>query len=214
MRGRTAPQTRSCACTCPSLEWKAPRRVAIWRHAAAPLDIATRFVGSRLRVADRTYECVEGRCFAFDDSFEHEAWHDGDRTRIVLVFDVWHPDLHDREVQFLSLLQRSLFEQPRHLPPPDTSTTLPAPSPPPLASQRFSKGCAADAARAACTPYATSAEPHGLCLSETPRTKLAHTPCTQPPSTDLSSAPPPDAHKAHTTGSPLGCTSVQALHRK
>jgi len=63
--------------------------------------------GSRLRVADRTYECVEGRCFAFDDSFEHEAWHDGDRTRIVLVFDVWHPDLHDREVQFLSLLQRS-----------------------------------------------------------------------------------------------------------
>ena len=50
---------------------------------------------------------MEGRCFAFDDSFEHEAWHNGDRTRIVLVFDVWHPDLHDREVQFLSMLQRS-----------------------------------------------------------------------------------------------------------
>ena len=43
----------------------------------------------------------------FDDSFEHEAWHRGDETRIVLVFDVWHPDLTDKEVQFLSFLQRS-----------------------------------------------------------------------------------------------------------
>lgn len=36
-----------------------------------------------------------------------EAWHKGDATRIVLVFDVWHPDLTDKEVQFLSFLQRS-----------------------------------------------------------------------------------------------------------
>ena len=43
----------------------------------------------------------------FDDSFEHEAWHKGERTRVVLVFDVWHPDLSDKEVQFLSFLQRS-----------------------------------------------------------------------------------------------------------
>ena len=43
----------------------------------------------------------------FDDSFEHEAWHRGEKTRIVLVFDVWHPDLTDREVQFLSFLQKS-----------------------------------------------------------------------------------------------------------
>ena len=26
---------------------------------------------------------------------------------MVLVFDVWHPDLSDKEVQFLSFLQRS-----------------------------------------------------------------------------------------------------------
>ncbi|KAL1525974.1 hypothetical protein AB1Y20_020800 [Prymnesium parvum] len=63
--------------------------------------------GSELRVADQLVRGKEGECILFDDSFEHEAWHRGDKTRIVLVFDVWHPDLTDREVQFLSLLQRS-----------------------------------------------------------------------------------------------------------
>ena len=66
--------------------------------------------GATFRVADRvvTYTReMEGRPIVFDDSFEHEAWHRGKSTRIVLVFDVWHPDLSDREVQFLSCLQRA-----------------------------------------------------------------------------------------------------------
>lgn len=56
-------------------------------------------------MADEVLRGQEGRCMLFDDSFEHEAWHRGDATRIVLVFDVWHPDLTDKEVQFLSMLQ-------------------------------------------------------------------------------------------------------------
>ena len=52
--------------------------------------------GSELRVADQVHANVEGQCLMFDDSFEHEAWHRGDATRIVLVFDVWHPDLTDK----------------------------------------------------------------------------------------------------------------------
>jgi aspartate beta-hydroxylase len=31
--------------------------------------------GSRLRAADVTRTQEEGRCYVFDDSFEHEAWH-------------------------------------------------------------------------------------------------------------------------------------------
>ena len=27
-----------------------------------------------------------------------EAWHEGEETRIVLIFDIWHPDLSDQEV--------------------------------------------------------------------------------------------------------------------
>ena len=61
--------------------------------------------GSRLRVAGDTRDIVAGKAMAFDDSFEHEAWHDGVETRITLIVDIWHPDLTDREVKFLGHLQ-------------------------------------------------------------------------------------------------------------
>jgi hypothetical protein len=35
----------------------------------------------------------QGRCFVFDDSFEHELTHTGPSPRLVLIVDVWHPDL-------------------------------------------------------------------------------------------------------------------------
>jgi aspartate beta-hydroxylase len=58
-------------------------------------------------VADQTRDIQAGVPFVFDDSFEHEAWHDGTETRITLIVDIWHPDLIDREVRFLSGLQKS-----------------------------------------------------------------------------------------------------------
>jgi aspartate beta-hydroxylase len=47
-----------------------------------------------------------GKCIAFDDSFPHEVWNEGDRERIVLVVDTWHPDLSDEEVRLLDGFQR------------------------------------------------------------------------------------------------------------
>jgi len=35
----------------------------------------------------------EGKALCFDDSFEHEAWHNGTEPRYVLMGSVWHPDL-------------------------------------------------------------------------------------------------------------------------
>ncbi|HEX2596222.1 MAG TPA: aspartyl/asparaginyl beta-hydroxylase domain-containing protein [Luteimonas sp.] len=35
----------------------------------------------------------EGECLVFDDSFVHEAINRSDRTRAVLIFDLWHPGL-------------------------------------------------------------------------------------------------------------------------
>ena len=46
---------------------------------------------------------IAGKSYVFDDSFEHEAWHHGDSTRIVLIFDIWHPDFSDEEVCRLAL---------------------------------------------------------------------------------------------------------------
>mmetsp|Transcript_20762 Transcript_20762/g.37798 ORF Transcript_20762/g.37798 Transcript_20762/m.37798 type:complete len:351 (-) Transcript_20762:7-1059(-) len=61
--------------------------------------------GFRLRVADKFVEPRAGEAFAWDHSFEHEAWHDGPDTRVVLIVDIWHPDLSDAEVFFLRTLQ-------------------------------------------------------------------------------------------------------------
>ncbi len=46
-----------------------------------------------LRVADQTLTWEEGKCFIFDDSFEHEVWNKSAETRVVLIMDIWHPDL-------------------------------------------------------------------------------------------------------------------------
>jgi hypothetical protein len=60
--------------------------------------------GLRVGGIERTWQ--EGRCLVFDDSHTHEAWNDSDRSRVVLVVDLWHPDLTDDEVALLNGLHR------------------------------------------------------------------------------------------------------------
>jgi hypothetical protein len=53
--------------------------------------------GCRLRVGAETREVVEGQAMIFDDSFEHEAWNDGDSARAVLLFEIWRPEISEEE---------------------------------------------------------------------------------------------------------------------
>ena len=70
----------------------------------------------KLRVADKYLNWEEGKIFIFDDSFDHEVrysskcsiylevshvcsskvWHDADGDRMILIVDIWHPDLDDK----------------------------------------------------------------------------------------------------------------------
>ena len=61
---------------------------------------------SRFRVGNETREWVEGRAWLFDDTMEHEAWNDSDRARVILLFDVWRPELSAEERRLVS----GLFE--------------------------------------------------------------------------------------------------------
>ena len=40
----------------------------------------------------------------FDDSYMHEVWHKGTETRMVLLWDIWHPDLTEIEVDVLKMI--------------------------------------------------------------------------------------------------------------
>jgi aspartyl/asparaginyl beta-hydroxylase (cupin superfamily) len=49
--------------------------------------------GCWLRVGNEKREWVEGKLLMFDDSFEHEAMNPTGELRIILLFDVWRPEL-------------------------------------------------------------------------------------------------------------------------
>ena len=49
--------------------------------------------GARMRVADEWTTWEEGKAILFDSSWEHEVVHNGDSIRVVLIVDIWHPDL-------------------------------------------------------------------------------------------------------------------------
>jgi aspartyl/asparaginyl beta-hydroxylase (cupin superfamily) len=46
-----------------------------------------------LRVGNEQREWEEGKALIFDDSIEHEAWNNSDEERVVLLFEVWRPEL-------------------------------------------------------------------------------------------------------------------------
>jgi aspartate beta-hydroxylase len=45
-----------------------------------------------------------GKCFAFDDTFEHEAWNRSGTTRAVLLGDIWNPYLRPAEREVIAEL--------------------------------------------------------------------------------------------------------------
>lgn len=49
-------------------------------------------------------EWREGKCFTFDDTFEHEAWNRGASTRVVMLMDCWNPYLSEVERDAVTLL--------------------------------------------------------------------------------------------------------------
>lgn len=60
--------------------------------------------GCRFRVGNEVCEWEEGRALIFDDSIEHEAWNDGAEERVVLLFEIWRPELTAEERGALTTL--------------------------------------------------------------------------------------------------------------
>jgi aspartyl/asparaginyl beta-hydroxylase (cupin superfamily) len=49
--------------------------------------------GCSMRVRTEVRPWEEGKCLIFDDSFEHEVWNQGTGTRVILLVDIWHPEV-------------------------------------------------------------------------------------------------------------------------
>jgi len=57
-----------------------------------------------LSVGGEIHHWQEGRIVVFDDTYEHEAWNRSSRTRVVLIFDLWHPMLSEVEREAVAAL--------------------------------------------------------------------------------------------------------------
>lgn len=60
--------------------------------------------GCALRVGHETRAWQFGEMLVFDDSFEHEAWNKGGSDRIVLLFEIWRPEIPATERVVLARL--------------------------------------------------------------------------------------------------------------
>jgi aspartyl/asparaginyl beta-hydroxylase (cupin superfamily) len=60
--------------------------------------------GCRFRVGNEVREWEEGKLLIFDDTIDHEAWNDSSADRVVLIFDIWRPELSEREKHELTAL--------------------------------------------------------------------------------------------------------------
>jgi aspartyl/asparaginyl beta-hydroxylase (cupin superfamily) len=53
--------------------------------------------GCGFRVGNETRAWEVGKALIFDDTIEHEAWNDSEEDRLVLIFDIWRPELSAEE---------------------------------------------------------------------------------------------------------------------
>lgn len=60
--------------------------------------------GCAFRVGNETREWKDGEVFIFDDTIEHEAWNNSRASRYVLIFEIWRPELKDRQRQLVTSL--------------------------------------------------------------------------------------------------------------
>lgn len=61
-----------------------------------------------LRVGNEVREWKLGEAWAFDDTIEHEAINDSNETRVILLFDIWRPELDDEERRLVNALFESI----------------------------------------------------------------------------------------------------------
>jgi aspartyl/asparaginyl beta-hydroxylase (cupin superfamily) len=64
--------------------------------------------GCGFRVGNETRQWVPDQAWVFDDTIEHEAWNDSGQLRVILMFDVWHPQLSAAERALITAMSAGM----------------------------------------------------------------------------------------------------------
>lgn len=68
--------------------------------------------GCGFRVGNEVREWQAGEAWVFDDTIEHEAWNSGTETRVILIFDIWRPELTEEERGLIAALMEAVDAYP------------------------------------------------------------------------------------------------------
>jgi aspartyl/asparaginyl beta-hydroxylase (cupin superfamily) len=68
------------------------------------------------RVGNEVREWSQGRAWLFDDTIEHEAWNRSGHERVVLIFEVWRPELSEAERAQVKALFEAIGRRPGGIP--------------------------------------------------------------------------------------------------
>jgi aspartyl/asparaginyl beta-hydroxylase (cupin superfamily) len=63
------------------------------------------------RVGNEVRAWEKGKAWVFDDTIEHEAWNHSRETRVILLFDIWRPELSEEECALVSALMQAVGTQ-------------------------------------------------------------------------------------------------------
>jgi aspartyl/asparaginyl beta-hydroxylase (cupin superfamily) len=74
--------------------------------------------GCGFRVGNEERAWVEGETLIFDDTIEHEAWNNSGQSRVVLLFEIWRPELTPDERELVAALLAAVDSYGAAAPPP------------------------------------------------------------------------------------------------
>ena len=58
--------------------------------------------GCHFRVGNETREFVKGKAWVFDDSINHEAWNSSNQIRVILLVEIWRPEMTEEECKLVA----------------------------------------------------------------------------------------------------------------
>ena len=64
---------------------------------------------SQFRVGNETRSWEKGKAWVFDDTIDHEAWNNSLQNRVILMFDIWRPELDEEERILISTLFEAMY---------------------------------------------------------------------------------------------------------
>lgn len=76
-----------------------------------PLLVPAQAAACGIQVASETRAWERGKALIFDDAFTHHVWNDSDEDRVVLLLDLWHPELIAAEIGGVQAMFRAVDEK-------------------------------------------------------------------------------------------------------